>query len=68
MTLIVHSDCCPQNHKCPAVQVCPTRALTQEGVAAPQVDLTKCNGCGRCARCCLMGALRLTDANAAGRS
>ena len=27
---------CPQNHKCPAVQVCPVGALTQKEFEAPK--------------------------------
>ena len=29
---------CPQNHKCPAVKVCPVGALLQEGFEAPKID------------------------------
>jgi Fe-S-cluster-containing hydrogenase component 2 len=47
---------CPQNHPCPSVAVCPFGALSQQGVAAPTVDLDKCTGCGKCVRFCPMGA------------
>ena len=33
---------CPQNHKCPAVKVCPVGALSQEGFQAPKIDYEKC--------------------------
>mgnify|MGYP001855424003 CR=1 FL=1 len=34
-------DNCPQNHKCPAVKVCPVGALSQEGFNAPKIDYNK---------------------------
>ena len=33
---------CPQDHKCPAVGVCPVGALSQEGFHAPTVDHDIC--------------------------
>lgn len=48
---------CPQNHPCPAVQVCPTGALVQDRFKAPVVDNEKCIDCGKCLRTCPMGAL-----------
>lgn len=60
MVLNVIHDRCPQNHRCPAVRVCPFGALTQNGFDAPAVDLSKCTGCGKCARVCPTGALMLS--------
>ena len=39
---------CPQNHKCPAVNICPVGALSQEGFNAPIIDHNKCIKCGKC--------------------
>lgn len=50
---------CPQNHKCPAVNVCPVGALSQEGVKAPTIDYTKCISCGKCSDFCPKHALIL---------
>jgi ferredoxin len=61
MVLNVRENRCPQNHLCPAVRVCPFGALTQRGVGAPAVDLSKCTGCGKCVRVCPTGALLLTE-------
>lgn len=36
--LMVNKMRCPKNHPCPAVRVCPTKALSQTGYAAPAVD------------------------------
>lgn len=52
---------CPQNHKCPAVKICPVNALSQKGFAAPIVDYDKCIKCGKCANFCPKKALVLED-------
>ena len=49
---------CPQNHRCPAIRVCPVEALEQKGVEAPTVDEEKCIECGLCVQRCPMGALQ----------
>lgn len=50
---------CPQNHKCPAVQVCPVGALTQKDFEAPKINHEKCIKCGKCAKFCPKKALTL---------
>lgn len=50
---------CPQNHKCPAVKVCPVGALSQEKFEAPKIDYEKCIRCGKCSNFCPKQALRL---------
>jgi Formate hydrogenlyase subunit 6/NADH:ubiquinone oxidoreductase 23 kD subunit (chain I) len=57
--LIVKMERCPQNHPCPSVRVCPVDALSQEGFAAPKVDMEKCIRCGKCVDYCPMNALVL---------
>ena len=52
---------CPQNHKCPAVKVCPVNALSQTDFNAPIVDYDKCIKCGKCANFCPKKALVLED-------
>ena len=52
---------CPQNHKCPAIQVCPVNALSQEGFHAPKVDYDNCIKCGKCSHFCPKKALVLED-------
>ncbi len=59
MRLEVNERACPQNHRCPAVAVCPFGALTQKGYGAPAVDEEKCTKCGKCTKRCPMGALIL---------
>ncbi|MCK4641362.1 MAG: 4Fe-4S binding protein [Candidatus Marinimicrobia bacterium] len=44
---------CPQNHACPALNYCPTGAITQESIySAPKIDQDKCTDCGLCTRVC----------------
>lgn len=50
---------CPQNHKCPAVQICPVDALLQRNFEAPQIDDSKCSRCGKCSTFCSKKALYL---------
>ena len=50
---------CPQDHKCPAVGVCPVGALSQEGFHAPTVDHDICIQCGECSTFCPRKALVL---------
>ena len=52
-------DNCPQNHKCPAVKVCPVGALSQDGFNAPKIDYDKCIKCGKCSNFCPKKALVL---------
>jgi ferredoxin len=51
---------CPQNHRCPAIKVCPSGAITQKGVGLPEVDQDKCTQCLSCVSFCPMGAIQET--------
>jgi ferredoxin len=57
MKIEIIKDKCPQNHKCPAVGVCPVGALSQDGYQAPSIDEQKCIGCGKCVQVCPTGAI-----------
>lgn len=50
---------CPQNHKCPAINVCPVGALTQEAFKAPKINYDKCIKCAKCSNFCPKKALVL---------
>lgn len=66
MKLIVDANRCPQNHRCPAISVCPKQAITQKSMfSLPVVDDEKCIVCGKCVRYCPMGAIRTVDDSAA---
>jgi ferredoxin len=54
---------CARDHSCGAIKVCPTGALTQEGLAAPSVNHEICTRCGNCADYCPRKALVLELAN-----
>ena len=55
--LVVIKENCPQNHKCPAVKVCPVGALSQMHFEAPTIDYGKCVSCGKCVTFCPKKAL-----------
>lgn len=57
--LFIQKENCPQNHRCPAVEICPTGALSQSGFAAPVIDYGKCVACGKCSDFCPKKALTL---------
>lgn len=58
MEIIVDKNRCPQNHKCPAVRVCPVGAITQNGFGLPAIDQDKCIKCKKCVMFCPMRALQ----------
>lgn len=58
-TLTINKANCPQNHRCPAVNVCPVGALSQQGFSAPEIDYGKCIACGKCSNFCPKKALIL---------
>ncbi len=53
----VNSLACPQNHRCPLLQVCPVNAISQQGYGLPVIDEEKCIECGKCIRFCPMSAV-----------
>lgn len=56
--IIVDKDLCPQNHKCPAIEVCPENAISQTGFKLPVIDQSKCIVCGKCIKFCPKGAIQ----------
>lgn len=58
MLITVSKQACPQNHKCPAINVCPVGAISQDGFSLPKVDQDKCIKCGKCISFCPTGAIR----------
>ncbi|MCH3916861.1 MAG: 4Fe-4S binding protein [Spirochaetia bacterium] len=55
MSIRIRKGLCPQNHPCPAVRVCPSHAIKQQGFSQPTVDAEKCINCGRCLHYCPYG-------------
>ncbi|HAD83054.1 TPA: 4Fe-4S ferredoxin [Candidatus Edwardsbacteria bacterium] len=50
--IIVKSEYCPQNHRCPSLRVCPVGAIKQDGFKAPYIDQDRCTNCGHCLQSC----------------
>lgn len=62
MKMIVDANRCPQNHRCPAISVCPKQAITQKSMfSLPVVEDEKCIVCGKCVRYCPMGAIHTVE-------
>lgn len=54
---------CPQDHRCPAIVVCPGGAISQQSDhALPEIDGGKCIACGKCVRLCPKGAFTVREA------
>lgn len=58
MQVIVDKQRCPQNHRCPAIKVCPVGAILQDGYNAPIIDVEKCIVCEKCVILCPKKALQ----------
>ncbi|MDR0291439.1 MAG: 4Fe-4S binding protein [Elusimicrobium sp.] len=56
--ITVDKNLCPQNHRCPAINVCPVNAISQAGIGLPAIDQSKCVKCKKCINFCPKGALR----------
>lgn len=59
MEMRIDQKRCPQNHKCPAIKVCPVGAISQNQFQVPTIDNNKCIRCGKCIRFCPMQAFLL---------
>ena len=59
MELVVKNIRCPKSHACPAVRICPVKALHQNNYDAPVVDKDTCIQCGKCVMICPKQALIL---------
>ena len=68
MAVRIDPGLCPQNHRCPMIDVCPVEAISQEGFALPTVDPERCISCGQCVAGCGKGAMSLADEDAPARS
>lgn len=62
----IDSSKCDHSPFCPVKRVCPMGAVTQKTkvffqAEVPQVDETKCTGCGRCTSFCPHGAVTIKE-------
>jgi Fe-S-cluster-containing hydrogenase component 2 len=56
--IIVDKNLCPQNHRCPAIKVCPVNAISQKNYELPEIDQKKCIKCKKCIEFCPQGAIQ----------
>ena len=62
MKIIVNARKCPQNHKCPAIAVCPEGAIRQRGIfSLPNIDEKLCIMCEKCVKSCPKGAFEKVE-------
>lgn len=61
MNIVVDEKRCPQNHRCPAMSVCPVNAIRQEGFGLPVIDPETCIRCRKCASFCPMQAFTVIE-------
>lgn len=62
MKLVVDPKKCPQDHHCPAIAVCPVKAITQKDIyALPQINEDACMLCGNCIDHCPKKAFKLVS-------
>ncbi len=60
MYITVNKDKCPQDHRCPAMAICPKQAITQETIYdLPQVNVDLCILCKKCIQYCPKKAFEL---------
>lgn len=59
MAYTVDAGKCPQNHRCPLIDLCPVGAISQEGFSLPRIDPEQCIECGVCAENCGRQAVHL---------
>jgi ferredoxin len=57
MALTINPSSCPQNHRCPIMQVCPVGAISQDDYRLPVIDESLCTECGKCTKYCPMRAV-----------
>lgn len=56
--ITVDKNRCPQNHKCPAIKVCPVKAISQKDFELPVINNNICVECLKCIKFCPMGAIK----------
>jgi len=55
--ITIDKNKCPQNHKCPAIKVCPVNAISQTNYELPRVNNEICIECKKCINFCPMRAI-----------
>ena len=55
--ITIDKNRCPQNHKCPAIKVCPVNAISQTDYKLPVINNEICIECKKCIKFCPMRAI-----------
>ena len=58
--ITIDKNKCPQNHRCPSINVCPVGAISQNGFELPVINQELCIECGKCIKFCPRKAIQKT--------
>lgn len=56
--ITIDKNRCPQNHRCPSINVCPVGAISQNGFELPIINQELCVECGKCIKFCPRKAIQ----------
>ena len=56
--ITIDKNKCPQNHRCPSINVCPVGAISQNGFELPVINQELCVECGKCINFCPRRAIQ----------
>ena len=56
--ITIDKNKCPQNHRCPSINVCPVGAISQNGFELPVINQELCVECGKCINFCPKRAIQ----------
>jgi len=56
--ITIDKNKCPQNHRCPSINVCPVGAISQNGFELPVINQELCVECGKCINFCPRKAIQ----------
>jgi Fe-S-cluster-containing hydrogenase component 2 len=56
--ITIDKNKCPQNHRCPSINVCPVGAISQNGFELPIINQELCVECGKCIKFCPRKAIQ----------
>lgn len=56
--ITIDKNRCPQNHRCPSINVCPVGAISQNGFELPVINQELCVECGKCIKFCPRKAIQ----------
>ena len=59
--ITIDKNKCPQNHRCPSIDVCPVGAISQNEFELPVINQELCVECGKCIKFCPRKAIQKSE-------